>query len=238
MSSFVHVGRIAGPGEDELPSTAPHLDIRFIPQFGPQKGKRINPETLRTLAQNVLIGDKQIPLVQQQGDQWKWNFPITSRFGPRSAPTAGASTYHEGLDLSIGPENIAYRGTGSFTPGKNYGKLSTTDPQGNPYDIEFLHIKPAVANELASAVPPAQPTPESTSNRTQDILKAFLYGAQMQGEKKPEKSMKQQLKEQVVGGLISQAMNPMGFLSSFASSDPLLGGQAAATNDYLMGMFG
>ena len=87
-------------------------------------------------------------------------------------------------------------------------------------------------------MPPAQPTPESTSNRTEDILKAFLYGAQMQGEKKPEKSMKQQLKEQVVGGLISQAMNPMGFLSSFASSDPLLGGQAAATNDYLMGMFG
>ena len=78
----------------------------------------------------------------------------------------------------------------------------------------------------------------TSSSRESDILKAYIYGLQSQEEKKPEKSMKQQLKEQVVGGLISQAMNPMGFLSSFASSDPLLGGQAAATNDYLMGMFG
>jgi hypothetical protein len=238
MSGLVYLGRIAGPGEDVFPTTGPHLDVRVTPQFGSQKGKRVNPETARTLLQNVLVGDKQTPLVQQQGDQWKWNFPITSRFGPRSAPTAGASTYHQGIDLGIGPENIAYKGTGSFKPGKGYGTLTTTDPQGNPYEIQFLHTKPAVENALASAVAPAQSTPESTSSRTEDILKAFLYGAQMQGEKKPEKSMKQQLKEQVVGGLISQAMNPMGFLSSFASSDPLLGGQAAATNDYLMGLFG
>jgi len=238
MVGLVYLGRIAGPGEDVFPTTGPHLDVRVTPQFGAQKGKRINPETARSLLQNVLVGDKQTPLVQQQGDQWKWNFPITSRFGPRSAPTAGASTYHQGIDLGIGPENIAYKGTGSFKPGKGYGTLTTTDPQGNPYEIQFLHTKPAVENALASAVAPAQPTPEYTSNRTEDILKAFLYGAQMQGEKKPEKSMKQQLKEQVVGGLISQAMNPMGFLSSFAASDPLLGGQAAATNEYLMGMFG
>lgn len=238
MSGFVPLGRIAGPGEDVFPTTGPHLDVRVTPQFGLQKGKRVNPETARSLLQNVLVGDKQTPLVQQQGDQWKWNFPITSRFGPRSAPTAGASTYHQGLDLGIGPENIAYRGTGSFNPGKGYGTLTTTDPQGNPYEIQFLHTKPAVASELALPTTPSQPASESVAGRTEDILKAFLYGAQMQGEKKKEKSAQQQLKEQLVGGLISQAMNPMGFLSSFASSDPLLGGQAAATNDYLMGMLG
>jgi len=46
------------------------------------------------------------------------------------------------------------------------------------------------------------------------------------------------LKEQLIGGLISQAMNPMGFLSSYSSSDPFLGGRAAATSDYLGGLLG
>ena len=238
MSGLVYLGRIAGPGEDVFPTTGPHLDVRVTPQFGPQKGKKVDPQTARSLLQNVLVGDKRTPLVQQQGDQWKWNFPITSPYGQRSAPTKGASTYHQGLDLGIGPENIVYKGTGSFTPGKGYGTLATTDTQGNPYEIQFLHTKPAVASSADSpTVTPATPSSD-TSSRTEDILKAFLYGAQTREEKKPEKTFQQELKEQLVGGLISQAMNPMGFLSSYSSSDPFLGGRAAATSDYLGGLLG
>lgn len=238
MSGLVYLGRIAGPGEDVFPTTGPHLDVRVTPQFGAQKGKRINPETARTLLQNVLVGDKRTPLVQQQGDQWKWNFPITSGFGPRSAPTKGASTYHEGLDLGIGPENLAYKGTGSFKPGKGYGVLTTTDPQGNPYEIQFLHTKPAVENTLEQATTQVPQQSSSTDSRTEDILKAFLYGVQTREKEKKEPTIQEQIKGQLLGGLLSQAMNPMGFLSSYTTSDPFLSGQSAATSDYLNGLLG
>jgi hypothetical protein len=67
-----------------------------------------------------------------------------------------------------------------------------------------------------------------------------MYGAQLQGKEpeKPKKTIQDTLKEQLVGGLISQALNPMGFLDSYRTNDPLLMGQSSATLDYLNGLFG
>lgn len=96
MASFIQTGTVAGIGEDVFPTTGPHLHLNVIPQFGPQKGKKIDPQTIRSLLQNVVASKNQTPIVQQQGKDYKFNFPITSGFGPRSAPTAGASSYHEG----------------------------------------------------------------------------------------------------------------------------------------------
>jgi len=220
MSGLIPLGRIAAAGEDIFPTTAPHLDVRVIPQFGPQKGKYIDPQTARTLLQNVVVGEKRTPLVQQQGDQWKWNFPITSPFGQRKAPAPGASTDHKGIDLGIDPQNIAYQGTGTYTPGQGLGTLSTTDPEGNPYEIKFLHTKPGKEASIGSQVQSKAPPKEERDARTEDILKAFLYGAGMQGEK--PKTFQQQLKEQIVGGVISQALNPPSFLSSYAATSPMM----------------
>ena len=44
MAGLIPLGRIAAAGEDIFPTTAPHLDVRVIPQFGPQKGKNIDPQ--------------------------------------------------------------------------------------------------------------------------------------------------------------------------------------------------
>ena len=86
------------------------------------------------------------------------------------------------------------------------------------------------------ALPGAPQAYDQASQRTEDLLKAFLYGRQAQ--EKPEKTLEQQLKEQVVGGLISQALNPSNFLSSYATNDPFLSGRSAASGDYFQGIFG
>ncbi len=243
MASFIQLGRIAGAGEDVFPTTGPHLDVRVTPQFGPQKGKKIDPQTIRSLLQNIVVGKNQTPIVQQQGKDYKFNFPVTSPFGPRSAPTAGASTYHEGIDLGIGPETLGYKGTGTYKPGRGYGTLSTTDPQGNPYDIQLLHTKPGKETSIATASTPVTPTltaavPTDTGNRTEDILKAFLYGAGYSGKKEePKKTFEQGLKEQLLGNVLKEALTPTSFLSSYATSNPFLTGQAAATGDFLSGVF-
>lgn len=93
------------------------------------------------------------------------------------------------------------------------------------------------ATALPTTPTAAQP---STDSRTEDILKAFMYGAGFQGKEpeKPKKTMQETLKEQLVGGLISQALNPMGFLDSYRTENPLLMGQSSATLDYLNGLFG
>ena len=220
MAGLIPLGRIAAAGEDIFPTTAPHLDVRVIPQFGPQKGKNIDPQTARTLLQNIVVGENRTPLVQQQGDQWKWNYDITSPFGQRKAPVPGASTYHRGIDLSIDPQNIAYKGTGTYTPGEGFGTLKTTDPQGNPYEIQLLHTKPGKQASIAPQVESKAPPKEERDARTEDILKAFLYGTGMQGEK--PKTLQQQLKEQIIGGAISQALNPPSFLSSYAATSPMM----------------
>ena len=64
MAGLIPVGRVVDPSRDVFPSTGAHLDVRVIPQFGPQKGKKIDPRTAKTLLQNVLIGKEQTPLVQ------------------------------------------------------------------------------------------------------------------------------------------------------------------------------
>lgn len=169
MAGLIPLGVIGDPSKDPLPSTGPHLDPRIIPRFGARKGQRINPEEARSLLQNVLVGPNRIPIVQQAGQEWKWNFPITSRYGPRSAPTPGASTFHQGIDLAIPTgTQLTYRGYGTYRPDNGFGVLSTTDAQGNPYDIEFLHTVPGQAASIGSAVAPEAPqlpAPENSSTQ-------------------------------------------------------------------------
>jgi hypothetical protein len=222
MSGLIPLGRIAAKGEDIFPTTAPHLDVRVMPQFGPQKGKYIDPQTARTLLQNVVVGENKTPLVQKQGDQWKWNYPITSGFGPRKAPVAGASTYHRGIDLGIDPQNIAYQGAVTYTPGKGYGTLSTTDPQGNPYDIKFLHTKPGKQASITPQVQTKAPPKQERDTRTEDILKAFMYGAGLRQPETQAQTLEDQLKGQILGSVISQALTPPDFLSSYMFKNPLM----------------
>lgn len=127
------VGRVARPEEDVFPTTGAHLDVRVIKP----DGSYVNPEFARSILKDLHVGGK--PLYSQQGDQWVAAAPITSRFGPRSAPTAGASSNHLGVDFGVGANTeLAWMGAGELSHQNGYRSIKT--PQG--YEIRLLHTKP------------------------------------------------------------------------------------------------
>jgi hypothetical protein len=159
VADLLDVGYVAKPGED-FASTGAHLDVRVL-----KDGKYINPETIRSLLTRLKVGKERTPLWQQQGSEWKPAAPITSGFGPRVAPTAGASTYHPAQDYGLGAGTpLSWEGPGTFTPGKGYGTIQTTDPQGNPYEIRLLHTKGGKPSAVTSAAQAVAPTAVATGN--------------------------------------------------------------------------
>jgi hypothetical protein len=244
MAGLIPLGSVVDPSKDVFATTGAHLDVRVIPQFGAQKGKKIDPRTAKSLLQNVLIGADKRPLVQQVGKDWKFNFPVTSEFGKRTAPTAGASTYHEGIDIGLGAGTpLAYKGYGSYRPDNGFGSLSVADAQGNPYELRFLHTAPGKAASVGSTeVPSAPQLPSNVDQRTQDVLEAFLRGTQYElnprEQAKEKETLASRMKKQLVGQVLGQALNPMSFLDNYKTNDPFMQGSAMANQDILSGMFG
>lgn len=163
-STFLPVGYVTPPGQDVLPSTGPHLDVRVM-----KDGKYIDPGTIRSLLTRLKVGDKKTPLWQQKGEAWNPSFPITSGYGARSAPTAGASTFHPAHDYGV-PEKTAlsWEGPGTFTPGKGYGEIKTTGSGGEEYLIKLLHT---MGGKPGGAAAPAtqQSVPAATAQPTENI---------------------------------------------------------------------
>jgi len=154
VTSRLDVGYVAAPGEDIFPTTGPHLDVRVL-----KDGKYIDPGTIRSLLTRLKVGKEQKALWQQQGEEWKPSFTITSPFGKRTAPTAGASTQHMGQDYAIAAKTpLTWDGPGTFTPGKGYGTIKTTDIEGKPYEIRLLHTKGGKPAESVAQSPPQAST--------------------------------------------------------------------------------
>jgi hypothetical protein len=209
VPGLIDAGYVARPEEDVFATTGAHLDVRVL-----KDGKYINPETIRSLLTRLKVGKERKPLWQQQGATWKPAAPITSGFGPRSAPTAGASTYHPAHDYGLGAGTpLAWEGPGTFTPGKGYGSIKTTDPQGNPYEIKLLHTKGGKPSQVASTaqVPAQAATPAAATAGN-------IYNFYLQGKKKEDEDM------------ASLLPNPTDFLTGYInkpSINPLSALQAA-----------
>lgn len=157
-TSTTSVGQVISPSEDIFPSTGAHLDVRVL-----KDGKYIDPGTIRSLLTRLKVGKEQKPLWQQVGQEWKPSYTITSGYGKRDAPTAGASTFHLGQDYGIGAGTpLAWEGPGEYIPGRGYSTIKTTDPQGQPYEVRLLHTKPGKAANI-----PGQPTAQSQLPQTQ-----------------------------------------------------------------------
>ena len=155
--AYQDVGYVAKPGEDIFPTTGPHLDVRVL-----KDGQYIDPGTIRSLLTRLKVGKERKPLWQQQGEQWNPAYTITSGYGKREAPTKGASTYHLGNDYGIeGGAPLAWEGPGTFTPGRGYGSIKTTDAQGTPYEIRLLHTIGGKKSEQ----PAAQTLPQQQPNQ-------------------------------------------------------------------------
>jgi len=153
-----------------------------------------------------------------------------------------------GIDIGIpGGTQLAYKGYGTYTPGEGLGRLQT-QVNGDAYELEFLHTKPGKqakvdqpqAGQTRLDSPTAALPSQDSKSRAKDVLKAFIYGTQLGGgreQEKPQKSFQQQLKEQIVGGILNQAMNPMGFLQQYSSQDPYLMGRRTSNQDYFNQFF-
>lgn len=150
MASLTDVGYVTPAGQDVFPTTGPHLDVRVL-----KDGKYVDPGTIRSLLTRLKVGKDRKPLWQQKGETWSPSYTITSPFGQRTAPTKGASTQHMGQDYGIaGGTPLSWEGPGTFTPGKGYGTIKTTDPQGTPYEIKLLHTKGGKPSEVAPTTQP------------------------------------------------------------------------------------
>ena len=186
MAGIIQTGYVAKPGEDIFPTTGPHLDVRVK-----KGGKYIDPSTWRSGLQNLVIGDAKTPLYQQTKDGFKPSFPITSGFGQRTAPTAGASTFHKGIDFGIaGGTPLYWKGAGAFKPGKGLGTIQT--PEG--FEIELLHTKggkeASLGNQQSPQVQPTQQPPSFDSPQSINIVVQT-------GAKQQEQSADQYLKDYI-----------------------------------------
>jgi tape measure domain-containing protein len=119
-------------------SSGAHFDVRR------QDGKYISPEEARALFD---------PATAKQ-------LSLTSKYGPRTAPVPGASTFHRGVDLA-GPANTplnlaaGYSMMGAGEKGGLGFTASVRGPQGTMYDVGHLQrpgagagtIRPVKGNE-------------------------------------------------------------------------------------------
>jgi len=219
MAGLIDAGYVARPEEDVFATTGAHLDVRVL-----KDGKYINPETIRSLLTRLKVGKERKPLWQQQGSTWKPAAPITSGFGPRVAPTAGASTYHPAHDYGVGAGTpLAWEGPGTFTPNRGYGSIKTTDAQGTPYEIKLLHTKggkpSAVAPAAQQATLAAPVAPASTSAGN-------IYNFYLQGKKKEDEDIASLLPNPtdfLTGYINKPSINPLSALqAAFNSSGGLM----------------
>ena len=239
MSGYLNLGTQGATGV----STGPHFHFG-LKKDGKQIPLNIARKDVGQYLEVLTPGSKNwSPLYSSEQQGFKLNpaGTVTSEMGPRKAPTAGASTYHQGMDIAFAPgTQLRFRGTGSVATNMNAGAAGNVSSlRTGPYQLDTFHldkVPEAVTTRSTDAPAATQTASSDRDGRTEELLKAFLYGRQTQA--KPEKSMDQQLKEQVMGSLISQALNPASFLSSYSTNDPFLSGRSAATGDYFKGIFG
>lgn len=217
MASFLEAGYVAPTGKDVLPSTGEHLDVRVS-----KDGKYVDPGTIRSLLTRLKVGKERKPLWQQQGEQWKPSFAITSGYGPRKAPTKGASTYHPAHDYAVaGNTPLFWEGPGTFTPGKGYGVIKTTDAQGTPYEVKLLHTMGGKGTTVAGAPPsPLQAKPQAQAASPGDTY-IFIGG---RGQKKDDSAdfLTSYIQQSLMGGTpeIKSGFDPTAMLAQAFNQTP------------------
>jgi hypothetical protein len=183
MAGLFDVGSIAPPGAD-FASTGPHLHVGVQDA----SGKYLDPQSARSfLLSRILVGQQKTPLYSQQSSGWVSSSPVTSPFGHREAPTAGASTEHMGVDFGV-PQGtkLAWSSLPGdvYTPNKGFGTIQTTDPQGHPYTVKLLHTTPGAASSApgATSQPSGAPSTPTTSAATGNVYNFYLGGKKQEGD--------------------------------------------------------
>ena len=205
------VGNIGSTGT----ATGPHIH-KYVKDL--KTGSYIDPVTIKSALTGVQIGEKRTPLVRRTSTGGlEWNpdtgLTVTSRFGERGAPTAGASTNHKGIDFAgAAGTPVYYQGYGKALPipaAGGYGNLMTFKTADNKYEVGFGH--------MSKLGPEAQVYPSNLNSKpTAPVLPASDFAIYNQGQ-------------QAGQGL--GALATLGFMSK-------LFGQARRDRSSSMGLYG
>lgn len=217
MAGITYLGQVGSTGT----STGPHKHV-YVKDLA--TGKNIDPATLRSALAGVRIGEGRIPaLIKDQSGKYTFNpkagIGITSSYGPRSAPTAGASTFHEGEDWAL-PEGtpVYFEGPGTYTPLPNqggFGNLATFKTPDNKYEIGFGHMKSL--GKPGSVQGTATPTPGTTQpSNDNDAAVISLLKDLLTPKEKPQPTLVEQLVSSAVANRMSQG-SPKSFLSQYSN---------------------
>jgi len=171
------VGNIGSTGT----ATGPHIH-KYVKDL--KTGSYIDPATIKSALTGVQIGEKRIPLVRRNpAGGLEWNpdtgLTVTSRFGERDAPTAGASTNHQGIDFAGAAGTPVYlQGYGKALPvpsAGGYGNLMTFKTADNKYEVGFGH--------MSKLGPEAQVYPSNLNSKpTAPVLPASDFAIYNQGQ--------------------------------------------------------
>jgi murein DD-endopeptidase MepM/ murein hydrolase activator NlpD len=201
MAGIQYFGQVGATGT----ATGPHKHV-YVKELA--TGKYLDPATIRTPLLGLRIGEKKIPaLIKTPEGKIEFNpaagITLTSRYGPRSAPTAGASSFHQGEDWAL-PEGtpIYYEGGGKFIPKANqggFGNLATLITGDNKYEVGLGHMKTLGG---ASDLPPTTLPVDTSAPASEGDLSTLMSLLQL--TKPKQRTLQDSLLEQSLGEL----MNP------------------------------
>jgi hypothetical protein len=210
MATKTFIGTVGSEGV----ATGPHLH-QYVLDLKTKQYR--DPRTFQSPLLDIRVGKDEIPLAIKNAQGQITINPaagatVTSEFGPRSAPTEGASSQHMGRDIALPYGTpVKYFGAGQYIPESgvqgfgNLGKIITPDKR---YELGFGHMAslgtPVTTEGLSTGAPQNY---DQANQRTQDLLEAFMYGTQYREAQKPQ-SFLDAMKDQVTQSMLNQALNP------------------------------
>ncbi|TAP03795.1 phage tail tape measure protein, partial [Acinetobacter baumannii] len=126
--------RLVGISGQSGIGTGPHLDVRY---GGSMSGQKVSNEHLARL---------------QAGGKPLTSYKISSNYGPRKAPTKGASSFHKGIDFSM-PEgtpittNVAVKDIKTWYDSKGGGYVSEVIFEDG-VSLKLLHQSPKMQSKV------------------------------------------------------------------------------------------
>ncbi|QDB82228.1 tape measure protein [Acinetobacter pittii] len=126
--------RLVGISGQSGIGTGPHLDVRYGGSFS---GQKVSNEHLARL---------------QAGGKPLTSYKISSNYGPRKAPTKGASSFHKGIDFSM-PEgtpittNVAVKDIKTWYDSKGGGYVSEVIFEDG-VSLKLLHQSPKMQSKV------------------------------------------------------------------------------------------
>ncbi|SSS78902.1 phage tail length tape-measure protein [Acinetobacter baumannii] len=126
--------RLVGISGQSGIGTGPHLDVRY---GGSMAGQKVSNEHLARL---------------QAGGKPLTSYKISSNYGPRQAPTKGASSFHKGIDFSM-PEgtpittNVAVKDIKTWYDSKGGGYVSEVIFEDG-VSLKLLHQSPKMQSKV------------------------------------------------------------------------------------------